>query len=86
MHKKGDDVPFKLLGWYRDAEIGDSEKQWMLAGRYRTGDGVVKSAADALSWLQQSAERGYFLAQWELGAGYVEGDFVPKILRWLICG
>jgi len=84
-HKLGLVSYFGLAGRQRDhheagrhfasaAEQGLAASQFRLAVMHRTGDGVAKDPARALSLLHASAGQRYAPAAYELGAWYVQGD------------
>ena len=55
------------------AESGDAAAQFALADHYR----ALEQPEPMLSWLGESAKRGYPLAQTSLGVLYLNGDGVP---------
>lgn len=61
------------------ARSGDSRAQYMVAKKYRDGNGgVSKSDAQATYWYQKSAAQGFGPAQIDLGQMYVSGRGVKK--------
>ena len=55
------------------AEKGDRVAQNILGDCYRSGTGLAKDTAQAVSWYRKSAEQGYAKAQNNLGACYEGG-------------
>lgn len=55
------------------AEAGDPVAQTLLGSMYRSGNGVVKDYAIAISWLSKAAEQGIPNAQFALGFHYEKG-------------
>jgi TPR repeat protein len=60
------------------AEQGDALAQNVLAGRYSSGEGVVKNEAEAIKWYRKAAEQGLALAQYNLGLAFAAGKGVEK--------
>ena len=58
------------------ADSGDPAAQNELGVRYRTGKGVDKDPAAAISWYLKAARQGYAKAYFNLGAAYYNGDGV----------
>lgn len=57
----------------RKAQAGDSIAQFDLAKAYFEGKVVTKDPAQALAWLQKSADQGYFGAEYALAYMYLSG-------------
>lgn len=60
------------------ADAGDAAAQFQLGVRYRDGDGVGVSYAEAAQWFQRAAEQGNVPAQVDLGIFYRQGVGVAK--------
>ena len=61
-----------------NAEKGDAQAQFNLAGCYATGDGVTKDEAEAAKWCRKAAEQNNLEAQFILAGCYASGDGVTK--------
>ena len=77
----------KAIGiWLPLAEAGDPNSQRGLGVMYQRGDGVKKDTAEAIKWLQLSANAGHPEAQYFLGYIYGNGDGVKtdinKAIKW----
>ena len=65
--------------WYRkSAEQGDANAQNRLGLCYANGEGVEKSAEQAVVWYRKSAEQGNAVAQYNLGWCYANGEGVEE--------
>ena len=65
--------------WYRkSAEQGDANAQNRLGVCYYNGEGVEKSAEQAVVWYRKSAEQGNAVAQSNLGWCYANGEGVEE--------
>ena len=68
------------------ADRGDSQAEFVLGEMYRKGEGLAKSAPDALPLLTKAAEAGHAGAQNALGQMYESGDGVDQnfdtALQW----
>ena len=69
------------------AEAGATEAQFVLGEMYRKGDGVVRSAEEAIPLLTRAAEAGHAGAQLALAQMYEAGEDVEQnpdaALQWL---
>ena len=63
------------------AEGGDAEAQYLLAGCYDQGSGIDQNAQKATFWFSKSAEQGNSSAQFMLGTFYQCGRGVEKNLE-----
>lgn len=71
------------------AEKGDVNAQWLLAGRYAAGSGgVSQDGVGVANWYRRAAEQGNATSQLMLGVLYFGGVGVPKDMglayMWLI--
>jgi TPR repeat protein len=62
----------------RDAEAGDSAKQFDLALDYRFGRGIARDDSEANRWLIRSAEKGHMFAMRLLEEDYLKGEHVTR--------
>jgi TPR repeat protein len=62
----------------KKAEQGDLVAQFFMASSHEIGNGVVKSAAEAVKWYRMAAEQGDDSAQYTLGKRYSSGEGVEK--------
>ena len=62
----------------KDAEQGNVQAQFALAGAYYNGNGVSRDSAEGAQWLLRAAEQGYASAQCDLGAMYIKGVGVEQ--------
>ncbi len=53
------DTAKELTTIRQQAEAGDSQAQYDLAGMYDDGDGVPQDEAEALTWYQKAADQGH---------------------------
>ncbi|MGO8846426.1 MAG: tetratricopeptide repeat protein [Methylocella sp.] len=71
----------------KDAEQGNVQAQFVLAGAYYNGNGVARNSVEGARWLLRAAEQGYAPAQCDLGGMYVKGAGVEQsyqdALKWL---
>jgi uncharacterized protein len=64
----------KALGaWKRGSALGDTESDYRIGLLYARGEGVVRSAPDAVTWYRRAAEAGHAEAQFQLGLIYLHG-------------
>ena len=69
------DDPARAVSWYhRAATGGDVEAALLLAGRYRTGDGVEQDARVALSYELMAADAGDTAAMLRVAEAFAAGD------------
>jgi len=74
------------------AEAGDAAHQYVLAKRYKDGDGVSQDYTKSIAWLYKAIEQGYTSAYFELGLmhssgrGFKERDYVGAAKWWHIAG
>ncbi len=72
----------------REAEAGDANAQFTLAGIYYHGIMTKKSYLDAIKWYEKAANKGHKKAQFNLGYIYFDGRGVPKdhdrALKWFL--
>lgn len=73
---------------FRAIVLNDSVAYFELGKRYEEGHGVVKNISQALKYYQQSAERGYDVAQLYLAFLYEEGRHFrqnhKKAFKWFL--
>ena len=62
----------------RDAETGNAEAQFNLAGCYFTGRGTEKDLGTSVVWLRKAANQGLSAAQNNLGLCYFNGTGVTR--------
>jgi len=62
-----------LKVWSRLAEQGDADAQFRLGVMYESGQGVLRSDAEAIKWYRKAAERDDAVAQFNLGIMYAKG-------------
>jgi hypothetical protein len=71
----------------KNADQGNAEAQFALAGAYYNGNGVARNPVEGARWLLRAAEQGYVPAQCDLGVMYVKGIGVQQsyqdALKWL---
>lgn len=72
------EIPFNVLT--ESAQSGDPKYQFLLAEKYRNGDGVPKNMKTALEWYNKSALKGYMLSQMALGNIYLDGEGTSRDL------
>jgi TPR repeat protein len=75
LHETMDDITRGLL---KSAERGVAIAQYLLAGRYRYGEGVDKNYELAAKWYEKAANQGNVEAQFSLGSLYYLGEGVTK--------
>ena len=69
----------EALRWYfKAAEQGHDDAQWLVGNMYSSGDGVEKNYYRAKEWYEKAANTGNELAQQALGRLYAEGKGVSK--------
>jgi TPR repeat protein len=64
--------------WHPLAEQGDAEAHFHLGVIYESGQGVLRSDAEAIKWYRKAAEQGDAVAQFNLGIMYANGGGVPQ--------
>jgi uncharacterized protein len=62
-----------LEAWKRGSALGDAESDYRIGLLYARGEGVVRSAPDAVTWYRRAAEAGHADAQLQLGLIYLHG-------------
>jgi tetratricopeptide (TPR) repeat protein len=62
-----------LKVWSRLAEQGDADAQFRLGVMYESGQGVLRSDAEAIKWYRKAAEQDDGVAQFNLGIMYAKG-------------
>ena len=64
----------------------DAATDFGIGERYMSGDGLTKSADEAVKWFRKAADKGHAEAQFNLGGCYKRGEGVAKDLteaaRW----
>jgi uncharacterized protein len=69
-----------------EAEQGNAQAQYHLAGAYYNGTGVTRNPVEGANWLLKAAEQGYIQAQCDLGVMYHKGNGVAQsyqdTLKW----
>src|SRR3989344_3771491 len=68
----------RLAQLQKQADSGDADAQFELAGMYFRGEGVPQDDAKGIEWGQKSAAQGHSKAQYNLGMMYLNGEGVPK--------
>jgi TPR repeat protein len=72
---------------WKEAEQGNAQAQFMLAGALYNGNGRQRDPAEGARWLLRAAEQGYAPAQCDLGAMYLKGHGVKQdygeAMKWL---
>lgn len=71
-------VPRNFDWFLRDAEAGNAQSQFRIAGAYTAGQGVEKDIQKGFEWLEKSAEGGFMHAQHWLGVAYLTGEIGEK--------
>jgi TPR repeat protein len=71
-----------------DAEKGDAEAQYALAGAYYNGNGVPRNIAEGARWLEMAATNGHVRAQCDFGTMFLKKNSGVKqdygdALKWL---
>ena len=68
------------------AEDGDADAQFKLAGLYKVGRGVEQNIEEAVAYYTKAAEQGHVDAMYKLAAMYASGDGVERnadtALKW----
>lgn len=60
------------------AQAGQAPAQFLLAERYKRGQGVAKDMDQAFAWFKKSADQGIPAAQLNVGQMYASGNGVKK--------
>lgn len=85
LDKKGD-RPRATKLYLKSAELGDSEAQFWIGGRYIEGIGVNKDSQQGVAWYEKSATQGYVYGACGLVFCYATGTGVNKdlvtALKW----
>lgn len=69
----------EALAWLRTAaEKGETEAQYLLAGRYACGEGVERNPKEAAKWYLAAAEKNDVVSQYVLAQMYGSGVGVEK--------
>jgi TPR repeat protein len=71
-YRRGDYATALRL-WYLLAEKGDADAQFQLGIMYESGQGVLRSDAEAIKWYRKAAEQDDAVAQFNLGVMYAKG-------------
>lgn len=61
-----------------DAARGNAGAQYLLAMKYKFGDGVAQNSRQAIKWLREASKLEYPHAQYQLAQAYATGDNVAK--------
>jgi hypothetical protein len=67
------DYATALRLWHPLAEQGDADAQFHLGVMYESGQGVLRSEAEAIKWYRKAAEQDDAVAQFNLGVMYAKG-------------
>jgi tetratricopeptide (TPR) repeat protein len=67
------DYATALRLWHLLAEQGDADAQFHLGVMYESGQGVLRSDAEAIKWYRKAAEQDDAVAQFNLGVMYAKG-------------
>jgi hypothetical protein len=67
------DYATALRLWHLLAERGDADAQFHLGVVYESGQGVLRSDAEAIKWYRKAAEQDHAVAQFNLGVMYAKG-------------
>jgi uncharacterized protein len=59
--------------WHPLAEQGDPDAQFHLGVMFESGQGVLRSDAEAIKWYREAAEQDDAVAQFNLGVMYAKG-------------
>ncbi|HNW57390.1 MAG TPA: leucine-rich repeat protein [Bacteroidales bacterium] len=62
------------------AQSGDPKYQFLLAEKFRNGNGLQKNLKTAIEWYKKSAGKGYMSSQITLGNIYLKGEGTEKNL------
>jgi TPR repeat protein len=80
-------TPVGFAQLWKEAEKGNAQAQFMLAGALYNGNGRLRDPIEGAQWLLRSAEQGYTPAQCDLGAMYIKGAGVKQdyreAIKWL---
>jgi uncharacterized protein len=81
------DYAAALRVWRRLAEQGDADAQFRLGVMYESGEGVLRSDAEAIKWYRKAAEQDDAVAQFNLGVMYAKGVSPnhAEAARWYRC-
>lgn len=78
---------YELMDAEKQAEEGDAEKQYYVAGLYYEGEKVMKDRVKALDLYKKAATQGHVQSQTELAFMYLDGEVVRQDLgeyiKWL---
>ncbi len=74
-HQSGDYAAALRL-WHPLAEQGDADAQFHLGVMYESGQGVLRSDAEAIKWYRKAAEQDDAVAQFNVGIMYTQGKDV----------
>ena len=77
-YHSGNNYDLAISEYRKVAEQGDARGQYNLGYMYENGQGVEKSAVQAVAWYRKAAEQGNALAQYNLGVMYANGQGVEK--------
>jgi TPR repeat protein len=73
-----------LRVWKLAGEKGSAEACYRIGVLYARGEGVLRSAPDAVAWYNSAAEAGHLDAQFQLGLTYLYGAAAhPSVAEWL---
>jgi uncharacterized protein len=67
------DYATALRLWHLLAERGDADAQFHLGVMFESGQGVLRSDAEAIKWYRKAAEQDDAVAQFNLGVMYAKG-------------
>ncbi|KAF9973061.1 hypothetical protein BGZ73_003725 [Actinomortierella ambigua] len=69
----------KALSWfYRAAEQGYADGQYMVGHMYKCGLGVKSDDEEAVAWYRKAAAQGHITAKYHLGSAYLYGQGVER--------
>jgi hypothetical protein len=71
------DYATALRLWHPLAEQGDVDAQFHLGVMFESGQGVLRSDAEAIKWYRKAAEQDDAVAQFNLGVMYTKDQGVP---------
>ena len=58
--------------------LNDAEKQYILASKYHSGNGVVKDIKKAIRLYEKAGEKNHLQSQLNLGVLFLEGKYISK--------